>query len=122
MQDQMHDFVTERVVAEFVGRIPLNEKTASGMNAARPFFQASESLKLLPFLWPLENIDVRFDVGRQLLPLQLFCDDAIMEFCFNGNGRSYVAVDEMVDEMFGLGMFPLVGTNREGFLAERVWV
>src|SRR2546430_14813601 len=72
MQDEMNDLVPEEIVAELVSRIPLNEETAGGMNTAAPFLQVAEGLKQLPFLRALENVDVRFDVGRKLLALQFF--------------------------------------------------
>ena len=43
-----------------------------------------------------------------------------MKFRFDGNRRRDVAVNKMVNEIFGLGVFPLFGMNRERFLAERV--
>src|SRR5437764_2546991 len=102
MQDKMNDLVAEEIVAELVGRIPLNEETAGGMNSTRPRFQFSENLKLLPFLRPLEDVDVRFDVARRLLPFQFLRDDAIMKFRFHRNWRGDITVNEMINEVLAL--------------------
>src|SRR5436853_7710008 len=63
VQHEMDDFVAEQIVAEFVGGISLDEKTAPGMNSAGPLFQVAVGLKLLPIFGALENINVRFDIG-----------------------------------------------------------
>ena len=120
MENEVDDFVTEKVIAELVGGISLNEQTARRMNSARPLFQVSVGLKFLPFFRTLENVDVRFDAGGELLALELFGNDAIMELSFDRNGSRDVTVNEMIDEMFALGVFPLLGMNRERFFAERV--
>src|SRR5205823_5845067 len=83
VQDKMNNLVTEKIVAEFVSRIPLNKETAGGMNSTRPFFQVSEGLKLLPVFRLLKNINVRFDVAGRLLALQFLRDHAIMKLRFD---------------------------------------
>ena len=82
VQDEVNNLVTEKIVAEFVGRIALDEETSGRMNSTAPRLQFSEHLKLLPFFRALKNIDVRFRVCRRLVALQFFCDDAVMEFRF----------------------------------------
>src|SRR5205823_8556740 len=106
------------IVAEFVGGISLNEETAPGMNSAGPLFQVAVGLKLLPIFGALENINVRFDIGGGLFTLQFLRDHAIMEFRFDRHGCSHVTVDEVVNEMLGFGVLPLLGMNRERFFTE----
>src|SRR5262249_52254343 len=120
MQDEVDDLVSERIVTESVGRISLNEKTAGGMNAASPRLQFSKSLKFAPILRSLENVDVGLDVARRLRALQFFCNHPIMKFGLNRNWRGDVTMNEMINEMLGLGVFPLFGLNRESFFGE--WI
>ena len=122
VHDQMNDFVPESVIGKFLRRIALNEKTPFGMNASRPPLQIPEYLKLLPFLRSLENVNMRLDVPWRRLALQLFCHHPVVKFGFHGDGSDDVTVDEMVDEMFGLSVFPLVRMNGERFFAERIGV
>jgi len=82
--------------------------------------QFAEGLKLLPFFRALKNVNVRFDVAGRLIPFQLFGDNAIMKLRFHGNRRGDVTVDEMINEMVGLGVLPLFGMNGECFLPERI--
>src|SRR5438270_12452334 len=58
VQDKVNNLVTEKIVAEFVSRIPLNKETAGGMNSTRPFFEVSEGLKLLPVFRLLKYVYV----------------------------------------------------------------
>src|SRR5579864_963382 len=111
MENEVDNFVTERVVAEFVGRVALNEETAGRMNSPRPLFQMSEGLKLLPFFGALENINMRLDVGSELFALQLLGHDPIMKFGLDRNRRRHITVDEMINEMLGLSVFPLIRMN-----------
>src|SRR2546430_2135992 len=120
MQNEMHDLVSERIVAESVGRISLNEETARGMNSASPRLQFSERLKFSPLFRVLENVNVRFDIGGRLLASQFFRDDAIMKFGLNRNRCGDITVTEMVNEMLGLGVLPLLRMNRQRLFAERV--
>src|SRR5207253_9790414 len=120
MKNEMNDLVAEKIIAEFIFRISLNEQTAGGVNSTCPRFQFAEGLKLLPFFRPLKNVNVRFDVAGRLFALQFFCDDTIMKLRFHRNGRGHVTVNEMVNKMFGLGVFPLLRMNRERFFAERI--
>src|SRR2546430_3131879 len=83
VQDKVNNFVTEKIVAEFVSRIPLNKETAGGMNSPRPFFKVSEGLKLLPVFRLLKNVNVRFDVAGRLLALQFLREHAIMKLGFD---------------------------------------
>src|ERR1700719_4461382 len=85
MENKVDNLVTERVVGKFVCRIALNEEAAGGVNTAGPLFEMSEHLKLLPFFGTLENINVRFDIGGELIAFQFFCDDAVMELGLDGN-------------------------------------
>ena len=100
----------------------MNEEASLRMNAARPLFQIAERLELLPILRSLENIDVRFGIAGRLLALQFFRDDAIMKLCLHRNRRRHVAVNEMIDEMLGLAVFPLLRMNGERFRPERVGI
>src|SRR6202011_5219084 len=120
MQNEMNDLVSQKIVAEFICRILLNKETAGRMNSTTPGLEFAESLKLLPFFRALKNVNVRFDVAGGLLALQLFRDNAIVKFRFNRNGRGHVTVNEMINEMLGLGVFPLLRVNRERFLADRI--
>ena len=92
------------------------------MNAACPLFQVTENLKLLPLFRPLENVNVRFDISRELVALQFLGDYSVMKLRFYRNRRRHVTVNEMINEMFGLGVFPLLRMNRERFFAERIRV
>src|SRR5712691_2465547 len=83
VQYQVNDLVSEKVVAEFVGRIALNKKASLRMNPTRPRLQVAEGLKLLPFFRALKNVNVRFRVAGWLLPFQLLCNDAIMKLRFH---------------------------------------
>src|ERR1700731_475538 len=116
----MNDLVSQKIVAEFICRISLNKETAGRVNSTTPRLKFAEGLKLLPFFRPLENINVRFDIAGWLFALQLFRDDTIVKFRFDRNRRGHVTVNEMINEMLGLGVFPLFRMNRKRFLAERI--
>ena len=45
-----------------------------------------------------------------------------MEFRFDRHGRSHVTVHEVVNEMLGFGVLPLLGMNRERFFTERAGI
>src|ERR1700730_5514945 len=107
MENKVDNLVTERVVGKFVCRIALNEEAAGRVNTSGPLFKMSELLKLLPIFRPFEDVNVRFDVGGELLTLQFLGDYAIMEFGFNRNRRRDVSVDEVINEMLRLGVFQL---------------
>src|SRR5438445_7735481 len=77
VQHQVNGLVPEKVIAEFVSWVALNEKAARRMNPTAPWLQLAEDLKLLPFFRALKNVNVRFGVARRLIPVQLFGDDAI---------------------------------------------
>ncbi len=120
VENQVDNFVTERVVAEFVGRVALNEEAAGRVNSTRPLFQMSEGLKLLPFFGTLENINVRLDVGGELFALQFLGHDPIMKFGLDRNRRRDIAVKEMINEMLGLSVFPLIRMNGQRLFGERI--
>src|SRR5213079_3218938 len=84
------------------------------MNATGPFLQFAPTLKLLPILRTLENVNVRFDIGQRLVALQFLRHHAIVKFCFHGDWRGYVAMSEMINVLFGLAVFPLRWINAEG--------
>jgi hypothetical protein len=119
MHDEMNNFVPEKIAGKF-GRIALDEETALRMDSARPRFQFAERLKLLPFFRPFENVDVRLRIAGGLFALELFGHDAIVKFRFHRYRGGDVTVNKMVNEMFGLGVLPLVGMNGERFFAQ--WV
>ena len=79
------------------------------MNSTRPFFQIAERLELLPILRVLKNVDMRFGIARGRVALQFLYHHAIMKLCFHRNWRSHVAVNEVINEMLGLAVFPLRG-------------
>src|SRR5205823_7807485 len=121
VQHQVDDFVSQNVVREFVFRVALNEQAALRMNPAGPGFQASAALKLPPLFRIFEDVDVRFNIGRRGdIPLELFGHDAIVKLRFHGNGGGDVTVDEMVNEMLGLAVFPLRRIDGESNLAK--WI
>src|ERR1700693_412640 len=120
MENEVDNFVAERVVAKFVCRIALNEEAAGRVNTPGPLFQMPEHLKLLPFFGTLENVNVRFDVSGELLAFQFLGNHAVMELGFDGNRCGDVAVNEVVDEMLGLSVLPLLRMNGERFFTE--WV
>ena len=45
-----------------------------------------------------------------------------MKFRFHRNRCGDVAVDEMINEMFGLAVFPLLRVDGERFFAERIGI
>jgi hypothetical protein len=55
-----------------------------------------------------------------MLPFERLCRDAIVKLGFNRDRRRDVAVNEMVNEMFALGVFPLFGMDRECFLRQGI--
>src|SRR5437588_2705771 len=90
------------------------------MNPAGPLFELTKNLKLLPILWLLEDVNVRFGVGGGLIALQFPGYHAVVKLRFDRNGRGDVRVNEMVDEMLSLAVFPLFRVNCQGFFSERV--
>ena len=96
-----------------------NEQAALGMNATGPFLQFAQTLKLLPILRTLENINVRFDIGQRLVALQFLRHHAIVKLCFHGDWRRHISVSEMINVMLGLAVFPLRWINAEGSFPER---
>src|SRR5437660_516801 len=120
VDDEVHDLVPEQVAGKFVFWVALNEEASLRLNSAGPGFQFAEGLKLLPLFRTFENINVRFDVAWRLFALQLFGDDAVMKLRLYRNGRGDLAVNEMVNEMVGLAVLPLLRVNGERFLPE--WV
>ena len=84
------------------------------------FSRFAQTLKLLPILRALENVDVRFDIGQGLVALQFLRHDAIVKLCFHGNWRRHITVSEVINEMLGLAVFPLRWINAEGFFPERI--
>src|SRR5438105_10491591 len=61
MKNEMHDLVSKDITGKFLFWIAEDEEAALGMNSTRPLLQFAQTLKLLPVLGTLENIDVRFD-------------------------------------------------------------
>ena len=122
MDDQVHDLVPEQVAGKFVFWVALNEEASLRLNSAGPGFQFAEGLKLLPLFRTFENINVRFDVGRRgdLVALQLFGYSAVMKLRLDRNRRGNVAVNEMVNEMLGLTVLPLLRMDCEGLRPEGV--
>ncbi len=76
----MGDLVSQRVATKFVRGIAQDKETPLRMNSARPLFQTSNRLKLLPIGWSLENINVRLRIAGRLLALELLRDHAIVKF------------------------------------------
>src|SRR5207302_2337918 len=90
------------------------------MNATGPFLQFAQTLKLLPILRALENVNVRLDIGQRLVALQFLRHHAIVKLCFHGDGRRHITVSEMINVMLGLAVFPLRWINAESSFPERV--
>ena len=65
---------------------------------------------------------MRLDVGRELFALQFLRDNAIVKLRFDRDGRGDITVNEVINEMLGLGVLPLLRMDRECFFAERVWI
>ena len=63
MKNKMNDLVPEDIPGKFLLGIPEDEQTPLRMDAAGPLLQFAQTLKLLPILRTLENINVRFDIG-----------------------------------------------------------
>src|SRR6202171_121736 len=119
MNNEMRNFVSENVAAEFVGWIAQNEEAPSRLNPAGPRLELSGALKLLPVSRPLENINVRFRVAGELLALKLLHHHPVCVIRIHRERRHDKAVDEMIDEMLGLAVLPLFRIDRERLLAER---
>src|SRR5437870_8487125 len=64
MKNEMDDFVPKDITGKFLPGIAKNEQTPLRMNSTGPLLQFPQTLKLLPILRALENIDVRFDIGQ----------------------------------------------------------
>src|SRR6266478_4950964 len=120
MKDEVHDLVPKDISGKFLLGIAENEQAALGMNAAGPFLQFAQTLKLLPILRTLENVNVRFDIGQRLVALQFLRHHAIMKLCFHGDWCRHITVSEMINVMLGLAVFPLRWINAEGSFTERV--
>src|SRR5437588_6571027 len=124
MKNQMGDLVPENVAAEFVSRIAHDKQASLRMDPACPRLQSAELLKLLPIGRLLKNIDVglRIAGGRLAFALKLLRHGAIMKLRFHRKRRDDKAVDEVINEMLGLAVLPLLRMDRERFLAERVGI
>ena len=92
------------------------------MNPARPWLETAEVLKLPPLLGIFKDVDVRFGVGRGLVALQFLGDNPIMKLGFDRDRSRDVTVNEMINEMLGLSVFPLAGLDAKRDLAERVGI
>ena len=122
MENEMRDLVSKSVAAEFVRRIARDKKAPLRMNPTRPLFQMADRLKLLPIGRALENIDVRLRIARRLLALEFLRHHAVMKLRFHRDRRDDVTVNEMVDEMLGLAVLPLLWVEGERLLAERIGI
>src|SRR2546423_4087111 len=89
---------------------------------AGPRLEVSCALELLPVRARLKNVDVRFCIARRLLALELLRHHAIMEFRLHRYRRGHHGVGKMINEMLGLGVFPLVGMNGQRLLPQRTWI
>jgi hypothetical protein len=118
----MGDFVSQNIPGKFVGRIAQNEEASGRLNSACPWFQFAKDLKLLPFLGPLENINMGLRIAGGLIALELFGHDTVVKFRFHRDRRGHVTVDEVVNKMVGFAVLPLFRMNRESFFAERIRV
>src|SRR5438128_9565573 len=63
MKNEMDDLVPKDIPGKFLLGIAKNEQAPLGMNSTGPLLQFAQTLKLLPILRALENINVRFDIG-----------------------------------------------------------
>ena len=120
IEHQVRDLVAETVIGEFIGRIADDEKAAIGLNSSGPWLELAFRLKFFPIGRLFENVDVRF-VGCQCVTfLELLRHHAKIKFCLYRDRRCHITVHEVVNEVLGLSVFPLIGMNGEGFFAERI--
>ena len=91
------------------------------MDAAGPFLQFAQTLELLPVLRPFENVDVRFDIGQRLSRSNSFATTD-NETLLRPRWRRHIAMNEMVNVMLGLAVFPLRRVNTERSFAERIGI
>ena len=122
MHYQVHNLMPESVIATLVGRISHDEEAPLGMDPTSPRLQFAKVLEFLPVFRTLKDINVRLGLGSQRFPFQIFHDDAIIELGLDRNRRRNITVHEMVDEVLGLGVFPLFGVNRERLFSQWVGV
>ena len=122
MQNEMSNFVPQEIAAKLVGRIAQDEEAPLRMNPASPLLQTAGRLKLLPIGRALENVDMGLRIACRLLALQLLRHHAVVKLRFHRNRRDDVAVHEMIDEMLGLAVFPLLRVECERLLAQRIGI
>src|SRR5437588_1380270 len=120
MKDEVHDLVPKDIPGKFLFGIAENEQAALGMNATGPFLQFAQTLKLLPILRALENVNVRFNIGQRLVALQFLRHHAIVKLRFHGDWRRHITMSEMINVMLGLAVFPLRWINAKSSFPERV--
>src|SRR5207253_10438382 len=117
MKDEMNDLVPKYVPGKFLLGIAKNEQAALGMNATGPLLQFTQTLKLLPILRALENVNVRFDIGQRLVALQFLRHHAIVKLCFHRDRGRHITVSKMINEMIGFGVLPLLEMESKGLFA-----
>src|SRR4029450_6578725 len=62
----------------------------------------------------LENVDVRFSGGAgHRREVEFLGNNAVVKLGLHRNGCCDIAVDEVIDEMVGLGVFPVLWMNGE---------
>src|SRR5437868_10358074 len=107
----MRDFMAQQIVCEFVCRVPLDEETSGGMDPARPGLKLASGLELVPICRSFKDVNMRLGIASWCVALEFLCNDTVIKFRFNGHRCCYKAMNEMIDEMIRLAVFPLVGMN-----------
>src|SRR5690242_13269156 len=118
----MGDLMREGVVRELVGWIAQQKQTSAGMNPTRPGLKDSGLLKFVPVFRSIKDVKVRFAIAGQLRLVQFFGDDTEIEFRFDRRARRDKAPDIMINEMFALGVLPILRMQGQGNLAEGVFI
>ena len=71
-------------------------------------------LKHFPIFRLLEDIDVRFPGGAwHRLKAKLLSDHAVIEFGLHRDRSGHITMNEVIDEMVRLAVFPILCANRE---------
>ena len=65
---------------------------------------------------------MRFRIAGGLVALECLRDDPVVEFRLHRDWGDSERVGEVINEMLGLGVFPLLGMDGERLLAKRVGI
>ena len=109
----------QRAVFGFPSRVAADEERAFGVDAARPRIEPAELLERLPVLRVVEQEQVAFPLPRARVLAEFRGDDAVGKFRLDRDDRGHRAIEEMVDEMLALGVFPFARADFQRLLSER---